>query len=331
MSFFRQVAPLLEQPGEADDRGQGRTQLMAHIGQEGGLGRRRRLGLAPRFLEFCLEQLGLGDVPDDVDRLDRLARVVEDQGRIGLHPYPAAVLALGPKAQGFGQIWQALGDQLVDRRHDHGQVVWMGHVDRADRRHLFGRIAEYPRRAWRDVAEVRVERDAHDHVVGVVGDEAVALLALAGIGLGALHLGDVGQHPDAGKRAAIAGQPGGAARHHMADLAIRSHDADLDGRIASGVGFLVLGQALAVVGMAEAVEGIDVGGGRRRIQAVDPVHLLGPDKLLSDVVEVPETHASQLGGEGRQGVEIVDWRLGLRLGHRVCHGASPRPTDATSG
>ncbi len=136
----------------------------------------------------------------------------------------------------------------------------MGHVDRAEPRHLLGRVAEHPQGAGRDVAELAVQPDPHDHVVGVFGDEAVVLLALQGLGLRALHLGDVGEHADAGPGDPLLVPIEGAAGHHVADVAIGADDANLDGRVPAGVLLLVQQQSRQVFRVTEAVQGRDVGG-----------------------------------------------------------------------
>ncbi len=310
--FLGQLVALAQEAREPDDRGERRPELVAHVGEKRRLGRRGRLGLDPRLVQLGLEGLGLGDVADHVDELDRLAVVAEHQGRIGFDPDPAAILVPGPVAERLGQPGLVLLDQAEDGAHHLPEVVRMDHLLGVLAAHLVGRMAEHPHRAGGHIERLAGQGGPADHVRGMVGQEAVAGLAAPGGGLGLLQLGDVATGAEARGHLTVGVELDHAAGDDVADLAVRTQDPDRQfGRVDPMVGLPVALERGQVVGMHE---GRVFGEGRRSggpIARVDPVHLVRPGEPLVAREQPPVADAGQLLGQPRLAIGLHQGVAGL--------------------
>ncbi len=267
---------------------------MAHVGEEGRLCGCSRFGAAPRLFQHFLGRLGLADVPDDVDGFDRLAgQRVKDHARIGLDPDPAPILVARTVSQRLARMRRAPIHHLGHVGGDLGPIVRMGHLGRAHRDQLFRFVAEDPLGARRDEPQLALWGDAHDHVRGVLGDEAVALFAfLVGGGLGALDVGDVLQDAEARDRLSLRVAFQGVARDDVAHLSVRADNARLQGRrVLAPVGLLMAEDALAIFGMAEVDQRCERRLPCQRVEPIDEIDLFRPREALAHEVVAPVSRA----------------------------------------
>ncbi len=190
--LLRQPIHALQKAGEANDAGQGRADLVAHIGDELGLGDIGGVGGHPLAPQFVLHLLALGDIPQHGDDADHRGAVVTDKRGAAFQPNPSAALA--PDAD----LTQFVDRPFLQRLHaapmNRTQVVGM----KKDAHILADQIV-------RPIAELANGRRyifdhpggvvAQDHVGRALGQHAITRFTLAqlfqgefGFGLGALGL-----------------------------------------------------------------------------------------------------------------------------------------------
>ena len=209
---------LRRQPGapdqvrHADDGVERRTDLVAHVGQEGALGHVGTFGLAGGFdqlggarldhrlellavgVECRLRLLALGDVEIDAQQPHRLAGAVELG--LALRQQPARFIRADADTElHLQQI--ALGDRLHHPRIDRGQILFehpgapclVG-------KHPLGGQTEESRRFGREVNLAGLQVPVpHAHVGALLGP-AQALLAVVERLLDLRSIGNVGPHPN---------------------------------------------------------------------------------------------------------------------------------------
>ncbi len=164
--------------------------------------------------------------------------------------------------------------------------------------HPLGAVAHDPLGARRHIERLAGQGGPGDHVRGVVGQEAVALLAAPGRCLRFLQLGDVAAGAEARGHTALVVQLDHAAGDDVADLAIGPADAHRDpGGVRRFELLAVLGQRGPIVRMHEFGVLIDGRRAHGGVAAVDLEHLLRPGEQVGLRGEPPVADAGQLLGE----------------------------------
>ncbi len=188
----RQVGLLGGQAREAKDAGQGRAQLVAHVGQEIGLHRRGGFRLGLGLTKLSLQRLARRDIPDDVVQAREPARDgIGGQGRSAFQPQVPSGLVLGPKLH-------RPGDDLAPGFKDRpAHVLDLAAVFRVHQRYegaadqFLGREPGDGETGRGDIGHHAVQPALGDHIRGVDGEAAEPLLAFGYGRLGHLLLGHI--------------------------------------------------------------------------------------------------------------------------------------------
>ena len=295
-----------QQGRETQDAGQRRAQLVAHIGQEDGLGFRGGL-------QAGLELASRRDVAEDADHLHGLAVDVADDGGGAFQPddrsvrgHDRIVARLGaPGVGGVEQVEQRVrGVPAVLARQEFGQVT-AGDV--------FGRVAELTARG-RGVSDHAVAVDAQKDVVAIVRQQTVSRLTRAQLRQGAALFRDVLYDAQQRARAALGVRIRLGARadpplRPIAGALQAQRGVEADPR-PPRAGDHFLDQSL-VVGMIERQRVFKAWRRGRSRQAVNIEDAIGPVADARIPVETPVAQAGRLFGDFQGARLLGDPGVGL--------------------
>ena len=197
-AWRRQSVEGLQEAGEADDAGQRRADLVAHIGQEFALGPDRGLGSGLPASELLFHGPAFGDVAQLGDDAGHHALAVEDRRRPALQPHPPAILAADAQFVARGRPQRTAPRRAGHRRRaqdDLRPVVGMDEIHQVAAERVGGLVAELAARG-RYILDDAIAVVADDDVRGVLGQQPIARLAFGHGVLGGPALGDVAQMGD---------------------------------------------------------------------------------------------------------------------------------------
>ena len=295
----RRVA--LQEPGKADDRGQRRADLVAHVGQEFGLGRRGRLGAELGLDQVVLQHPTGRHVPiaGDGAALPRLG--IADQGGVALQPaigpVPTADPVFAADVLVDGSACEQAAEDLLRPLH----VVGMHEVDggAADQVRLLIAIGAD---GGGHVADLAIAAEPDHHVGPVVGDHPEAGLALLQGLLPAAGVGDVHDHAEDRDDLPVLVPLEGPVGRHVPPLALGGENRRLDA-VGSAIDDGVQHHLAQPVPVFRGIDGDQVVLGHFLHMAGHPQDAGGPaaqDKDLPHGIEPPVADPGQFLGQFRQ-------------------------------
>ena len=200
-----EIPPLLASQGrivvqqvvDAEDAGQRRPQLVAHIGQELGLDPCRRFRRCLGAFEVASDPLALAHVAQRADhRRRRPGGRLPHEIESGLDPDPVSVLVAEPVGRRSAVAGEDARDDAVREGPDGGRVVGVDEMGWPVSQHLIRRIAEHRPACGRDVDAPEVEIELGYHVARRIGQHPVLRLAVPNGVFGSAPRRDVGVGPD---------------------------------------------------------------------------------------------------------------------------------------
>jgi hypothetical protein len=162
---------------------------LAAVGDAGQAVHQRQVGGAGKGeVQLVLRGLAAGDIARHLDEADGLAGLlVTAEPDAGLHPDVVAVLVPAAVGRGFDGLAAHAAIQLA---HQPGDVLGKHQLAQILAGQLPGQPSQHVGHGRRNVAPPAVQVSQHDDVVGRLGKQAEARLALLQAGLPAADLGD---------------------------------------------------------------------------------------------------------------------------------------------